>query len=76
MWFLIPGIGTQGGFIEETVKHSYAGPGSIAINSSSGIIFASQEDDFMEAAAMKARELRDQINHAEIIKIKHDMGKI
>ena len=62
LWFLIPGIGTQGGFIKETVKEAYVGPGSIAINSSSGITFASQGDDFAEAAAMKAKELRDQIN--------------
>ena len=62
LWFLMPGIGTQGGFIEETVKTAYVGPGSIAINSSSGITFASQKDDFAEAAAMKAKELRDQIN--------------
>lgn len=64
MWFLIPGIGTQGGFIEETVKYAYAGPGSIAINSSSGIIFASSGEDYAQAAANKARELRDQINAA------------
>ncbi len=62
LWFLIPGIGTQGGFIEQTVKAAYAGPGSIAINSSSGIIFASQGDDFAAAAAQKAKELRDEIN--------------
>ncbi|MCK4714053.1 MAG: hypothetical protein KAT35_00640, partial [Candidatus Aenigmarchaeota archaeon] len=64
MWFLIPGIGTQGGFVEETVKAAYTGPGSITINSSSGIIFASSDEDFAEAAANKARELRDQIRSA------------
>jgi len=62
MWFLIPGIGTQGGFIKQTVKSAYVGSGSTAINSSSGIIFASQDSDFAEAAAVKAKELRDQIN--------------
>lgn len=62
MWFLIPGIGTQGGFVEETVVTSHMGPGSIAINSSSGIIFASQGPDFAEAAAQKTKKLRDQIN--------------
>ena len=62
LWFLIPGIGTQDGLIEETIKHSYMGSGSIAINSSSGIIFASQGDDFAEASANKAKELRDEIN--------------
>jgi orotidine-5'-phosphate decarboxylase len=40
MWFLIPGIGTQGGEIESTVKYSFAGWGTTVINSSSGIIFA------------------------------------
>jgi orotidine-5'-phosphate decarboxylase len=64
MWFLIPGIGTQGGFVEETIRASYRGPGSIAINSSSAIIFASDGDDYAEAAAKKAKELRDQIRAA------------
>lgn len=64
LWFLIPGIGTQGGFVEETVKAAFTGPGSIAINSSSGIIFASPGDDYAQAAADKARELRDQIRGA------------
>ncbi len=62
MWFLIPGIGTQGGFVEETVITSHMGPGSIAINSSSGIIFASQGLNFAEAAAQETKKLRDQIN--------------
>lgn len=61
MWFLIPGIGTQGGFVEETVSASFLGAGSIAINSSSKIIFASSGEDFAEAAAQKAEKLRDQI---------------
>jgi len=64
LWFLIPGIGTQGGFVKETVKAAFVGYGSIAINSSSGIIFASDGKDYAEAAAGKAEELRDQIRSA------------
>jgi orotidine-5'-phosphate decarboxylase len=64
LWFLIPGIGTQGGFVEETVQTAYVGSGSIAINSSSGIIFASSEEDYAEAAGAKAKALRDQIRSA------------
>lgn len=64
MWFLIPGIGKQGGAVEQTVQAAYRGFGSIAINSSSGIIFASAGEDFAEVAAQKARELRDSINQA------------
>ena len=64
LWFLIPGIGTQGGFIAETVCASFAGFGSIAINSSSGITFASPDEDYLDAASQKARELRDSIREA------------
>jgi len=62
LWFLIPGVGTQGGFVRQTVRASYDGPGTIAINSSSDIIFASSLDDYMPAAGKKALALRDQIN--------------
>ncbi|MFA5986784.1 MAG: orotidine-5'-phosphate decarboxylase [Parcubacteria group bacterium] len=61
LWFLIPGVGTQGGFVEETIKAAYAGPGSIAINSSSDIIFASSGDDYAEASGKKSQILCDQI---------------
>ncbi len=64
LWFLIPGIGTQKGFVEETVSAAFVGPGSIAINSSSGIIFASSGPDFAEAAAREAQLLRDKIRAA------------
>ena len=64
LWFLIPGIGTQEGFVKETVKASYRGPGSIAINSSSGITFASMGMDFAEAAGRAALELKEQIRKA------------
>lgn len=64
LWFLIPGVGAQGGFITETVRAAYTGPGSIVINSSSEICFASSDQDFAEAAAQKAKELRDAINNA------------
>jgi orotidine-5'-phosphate decarboxylase len=61
LWFLIPGVGTQGGFAIETVKASFAGYGSIAVNSSSDINFASNGIDFKEAAAKKAKELHEEL---------------
>ncbi len=64
LWFLIPGIGTQGGCIESTVTASFKGPGSIAINSSSAINFASNGPDYAEAAARVAEETRDKIRAA------------
>ncbi|MDP4001760.1 MAG: orotidine-5'-phosphate decarboxylase [bacterium] len=62
LWFLIPGIGKQGGAVEETVRASYRGPGSIAINSSSDIDFASAGPDFAEASARVAEKTRDALN--------------
>ncbi len=64
MWFLIPGIGAQGGFVEATVKASFTGPGTIAINSSSKITEASSGKDYAEAAGRAAKELRDEIRAA------------
>ncbi|MEE8390187.1 MAG: orotidine-5'-phosphate decarboxylase [Anaerolineae bacterium] len=61
--FLIPGIGAQGGNLEAAVTHgpTTAGLGPV-INSSRGIIYASQGPDFAEAARAAALTLRDQIN--------------
>lgn len=61
--FLIPGVGTQGGDVEATVMacKDNAALGMV-INSSSGIIFASDGDDFAEAARAKTIELNDLIN--------------
>ncbi len=62
MPFLIPGIGTQGGDLEKTLKYA---PDSnhqgIIINSGSSIIHASQGEDFAEAARNAALKLDRQI---------------
>jgi orotidine-5'-phosphate decarboxylase len=63
MPFLVPGIGAQGGDVEETVRngmdHNRAG---MIINSSRNIIYASPERDFAAAARKAAMNLRDEIN--------------
>lgn len=64
LWFLMPGVGTQGGLIKETVDAAFAGYGSIAINSSSGIIFASLEADFAEKAGIEANKLKMEMKIA------------
>lgn len=57
LWFLVPGVGTQGGYIKETVKAGFTGYGSMSISSSSDIIFASSKENFAEAAGEKTRQL-------------------
>jgi orotidine 5'-phosphate decarboxylase subfamily 2 len=54
LWFLIPGVGTQGGFVQQTIKDGFTGWGSIAINSSSGIIFA-------QDPGTEAKKLHDEM---------------
>ncbi len=63
MPFLIPGIGAQGGDLKQVVKNALKGYsyGGI-VNSSRGIIYASNQGDFAQAAADAAKELRDSIN--------------
>jgi orotidine-5'-phosphate decarboxylase len=61
---LIPGIGAQSGEVESTVKFGTDEKGERAIvNSSRGIIYASPNEDFAEAARAEALKLRDKINH-------------
>lgn len=56
LWFLIPGIGKQGGLMKETIQASFIGYGSIAINESRSVIFASNGEDFAEAAGKAAEK--------------------
>lgn len=64
MPILIPGVGTQGGDLENSVKLGIdEGRPNIMISSSRGIIFASANPDSFEKAAREAAgNLREQIN--------------
>ncbi|MBI4790886.1 MAG: orotidine-5'-phosphate decarboxylase [Chloroflexi bacterium] len=61
--FLIPGIGAQGGSLEETVAFgaNAAGVGPV-INASRSILYASGGDDYADAARAAAIKMRDEIN--------------
>lgn len=64
MPLLIPGIGAQGGSLEQTVVAAKDANGKgMMINSSRGIIFASAEKDFAEASRREAEQLHNLINH-------------
>jgi len=60
-FLLVPGIGAQGGSLEEVAKYGMNSQCGLLVNSSRGIIFASQETDFATVAAEKARELQLQM---------------
>ena len=61
-FLLVPGVGAQGGSLEEVCKYGMI-PDDIGllVNSSRGIIYASQGEDFAEVAGQKALELQRQM---------------
>ncbi|MBU2864911.1 orotidine-5'-phosphate decarboxylase [Reinekea forsetii] len=61
--FLVPGIGAQGGDLMATVENGQTALGSgLMINSSRQVLYASQGEDFAQAAAIETKKLRDAIN--------------
>ena len=65
MPLLIPGIGAQGGDVDAVVKHGRNVDGTgLMVSSSRAILYASQGDDYAEAAALAANALREQINRS------------
>lgn len=63
MAFLVPGVGAQGGDVQQVMAagKNTAGTG-LLINSTRGIIYASKGEDFAEAARAEAKALKDEIN--------------
>ncbi len=62
MPLLIPGIGAQGGDIEAVLRHAGTAPGQNVINSSRGILYASDGEDYASAARQSLLDLRNAIN--------------
>ena len=61
--FLVPGVGAQGGDVRAVVSNARNRDGDgLIISSSRAILYASNGDDYAEAAANAARALRDEIN--------------
>jgi len=63
-WFLIPGVGTQGGSLENVIKYAVPDNNSakIIINVSRKILYASTENDFIVSTIKEAKSFKDQIN--------------
>lgn len=60
-FLLVPGVGAQGGSLQEVCQYGMTKDCGLLVNSSRGIIYASSGQDFAEAAARKARELKEQM---------------
>ena len=60
-FLLVPGVGAQGGSLDEVCRHGLNSDCGLLVNSSRGIIYASQGEDFAEAAAREAQKLQQQM---------------
>lgn len=60
-FFLVPGVGAQGGSLEEVAKYGMNSTCGLLVNSSRGILYASSGDDFGNAAAKEAQKLQQEM---------------
>ena len=60
-FLLVPGVGAQGGSLEEVCKYGLNDHYGLLINSSRGIIYASKGEDFAKVAGEKAEELQQKM---------------
>lgn len=60
-FLLVPGVGAQGGSLLEVARNGLNNDVGLLVNSSRGIIYASQKEDFAEAAATAAKALQEEM---------------
>lgn len=60
-FLLVPGVGAQGGSLQEVCKYGMTKDCGLLVNSSRGIIYASTDNDFAEVAAARAKELQKEM---------------
>ena len=60
-FLLVPGVGAQGGNLQEVCKYGMNENVGLLINSSRGIIYASNGNDFAEKSAQEAKKLQEQM---------------
>ena len=70
-FLLVPGVGAQGGSLQEVARHGMNSKCGLLVNSSRGIIYASNDDDFAQKAAEAAKEVQREmetlLHQADII---------
>lgn len=67
-FLLVPGVGAQGGSLQDVCKYGMTDECGLLVNSSRGIIFADNTENFAAVAGEKAHELQQQMQE-ELAKI-------
>lgn len=60
-FLLVPGVGAQGGNLQDVCRYGMTSNIGLLINSSRGIIYASNNEDFAAVARKKAKELQQEM---------------
>ncbi len=60
-FLLIPGVGAQGGSLDDVVKYGINKNVGLIVNSSRAIIYASQDKDFCETSNMEAKQIQQEM---------------
>ncbi len=60
-FLLVPGVGAQGGSLQEVARNGMNSKCGLLVNSSRGIIYASEGKDFAEKAGETAKEVREEM---------------
>jgi len=60
-FLLVPGVGAQGGSLKEVAKYGMTSKCGLLVNSSRGIIFADNTEDFARVAGEKAKEMQAEM---------------
>ncbi|OIQ17249.1 MAG: orotidine 5'-phosphate decarboxylase [Flavobacterium sp. MedPE-SWcel] len=61
-FLLVPGVGAQGGSLQEVCKYGMNDNVGLLVNSSRGIIYASNEKDFAEKAREEALKIQQEMS--------------
>jgi orotidine-5'-phosphate decarboxylase len=60
-FFLVPGVGAQGGSLEDVCKYGWNADCGLLVNSSRGIIYASNGENFAEQAKNEAEKIQQEM---------------
>lgn len=60
-FLLIPGVGAQGGSLEDVAEHGMNDTCGLLVNSSRGIIFADSSENFAEASQQEAKSIQQKM---------------
>lgn len=60
-FLLVPGVGAQGGSLEEVCRHGLNEDVGLLVNSSRGILYASNDEDYATIAGRQASNLQQQM---------------